>query len=68
MPSFSRNTTLDSRIALESVLKEPILKQEGFMPDMMSPAQNQAKLGLAFLLETVPAEDPYEAFCLQILS
>ena len=38
MPSFSRNTTLDSRIAIESVLKEPILKQEGFMPDMMSPA------------------------------
>ena len=38
------------------------------MPDTMSPAETQSKLGLSFLLDTVPSEDPYEAFCLQILS
>ena len=34
----------------------------------MSPAETQSKLGLAFLCDFLPAEDPYEAFCLQILS
>lgn len=34
----------------------------------MSPAEAQSKLGLAFLCDFLPAKDPYEAFCLQILS
>ena len=68
LPNFSRNTSLDSAIPLETQLKEPISKLEHFMPDQMSPAETQSKLGLSFLLETVPAENPYETFCLQILS
>ena len=67
-PSFTRNTALQSELVLEDKLAQPIYREENFMPDLMSPAETQAKLGLAFLCDFLPAEDPYEAFCLQILS
>ena len=38
------------------------------MPDLMSPAEQQAKFALSFLCDYIPAEDAYETFCLQILS
>lgn len=38
------------------------------MPDLMSPAEQQAKYALSFLCDYIPAEDAYETFCLQILS
>ena len=38
------------------------------MPDMMSPADSQAKFALSFLCQSLPAADSYEAFCMQILS
>lgn len=34
------------------------------MPDLMSPKDQQAKLGLSFLCDFDPAADPYESFCL----
>jgi hypothetical protein len=38
------------------------------MPDLMQEQDRQQKLGLAFLLDVTPAKDPYEAYCLNILS
>lgn len=38
------------------------------MPDLMSPAENQAKLGIAFLCNLLPSKDEYESFCLNVLS
>ena len=38
------------------------------MPDLMSPAETQSKFALAFLCDFLPAQDPYESFCLDILS
>ena len=38
------------------------------MPDLMSPADQQAKYALSFLCDFIPAENAYEAFCLQLLS
>ena len=38
------------------------------MPDLMTPAEQQAKFALSFLCDFIPAENSYETFCLQILS
>ena len=37
------------------------------MPDMMSPADQQAKFALSFISDMCPAANTYESFCLQIL-
>jgi len=67
-PSFKRNADISSQITLEDKLTTPIHKEESFMPDLMSPADTQSKLGLTFLCDLIPAENPYENFCIQILS
>ena len=38
------------------------------MPDLMSPAETQSKLGIAFLCDVLPSANEYESFCLNILS
>ena len=67
-PHFKRNSDIKSELLLESRLESPIHKEENFMPDLMSPADQQAKLGLTFLCNFNPALDPYESFCIQVLS
>ena len=59
---------MKSDILLEDKLKEAMIKEENFMPDLMSPADTQCKFALSFLCDFMPADDPYEAFCLEILS
>lgn len=63
-PNFERNTEIDSELLLEDKLDSPIHKEENFMPDLMSPAEKQTKLGLTFLCDFDPAKDPYESFCI----
>ena len=45
-----------------------MIRQETFMPDMMSEAEIQSKYCLSWLCDFNPSEDAYEAFCMQILS
>jgi Zn-dependent M16 (insulinase) family peptidase len=67
--NFERNEHAHkSELTLEKRLQSAIHKEENFMPDLMSPADNQAKLGIAFLCDLLPAKDDYESFCLNILS
>jgi len=66
----TRNTecVAQSQLVLEQKRGAPLFTTEKFMPDLMQEEGKQAKLGLAFLCDLVPAENPYEAFALQILS
>ena len=60
-----------SELLSEEPLKVPINKEHRFMPDMMSEPDMQTKLGISFLVSKsgVPKEEqPYEGFCMQILS
>lgn len=66
-PHFTRNESIKSELTLEQLRSEPITKSEQFMPDLMSPPEQQCKLGLFFLLNIDPAADPYEAFCMHVL-
>lgn len=56
-----------SEILLEDRLKEPIHREHRFMPDLMSEPDQQTKLGISFLCNQL-SQDPYEAFCMQILA
>ena len=67
-PQFERVSNTDSELLLEDSRTEFIYKEEKFMPDLMSPADQQAKFALSFLCDFIPAENAYEAFCLQLLS
>jgi Zn-dependent M16 (insulinase) family peptidase len=68
-PNFKRNESVKkSELTLEQRLKQNLHKEENFMPDLMSPAETQAKLGIAFLCDILPAKDDYESFCLNVLS
>jgi Zn-dependent M16 (insulinase) family peptidase len=66
-PNFKRNSDIQSELLLEDRLTSAIHKEENFMPDLMSPADKQSKLGLFFLLDFDPATDPYEAFCIRVM-
>ena len=68
MAKTVRNPNIESELVLEEKLNNFIYKEEHFMPDLMSPAEQQAKFALSFLCDFIPAENAYEAFCLQILS
>ena len=70
MPGFERNekSRVDSEVILEDSNQPMIYKEEKFMPDLMSPADQQAKFALTWLCDFIPAKDAYETFCLQILS
>ena len=63
-----RDPNIKSELILEDKRTDFIYKEEHFMPDMMTPAEQQAKFALDFLCNFIPSENPYEAFCLQILS
>ena len=63
-PHFKRNSEIKSELALEDPADVPIHKEENFMPDLMSEADRQAKLGLSFLCQLNPAVESYESFCL----
>lgn len=68
-PNFQRNPEAHkSELTLEKPLSSAIHKEENFMPDMMSPHETQAKLGIAFLCKLLPAKDEYETFALNVLS
>jgi Zn-dependent M16 (insulinase) family peptidase len=68
-PNFERNPLAHkSELTLEKPLLSAIHKEENFMPDLMSPADNQAKLGIAFLCNLMPSKDEYESFCMNVLS
>ena len=51
LAKFKRNDAAvkESEITLESRLKEPIHKEHRFMPDLMSDADQQTKLGISYL-------------------
>lgn len=70
MPIYERNDAsfTDSEVTLEDKSSQFIYKEEKFMPDLMSPAETQAKFALSWLCDFIPAKDAYEAFCLNILS
>ncbi len=63
-PHFKRNSEIKSELALEDPADVPSHKEENFMPDLMSEADRQAKLGLSFLCQLNPAVESYESFCL----
>ena len=69
LAKFKKNeeSAKQSDIPLEPRLREPINKEHRFMPDLMSEAESQAKLGISFLVNQ-PSADPYETFCMQILA
>lgn len=53
----------------EAKLNDFILAQDNFTPDLMSPADQQAKYALSFFCSDLyTARDSYESFCMQILS
>ena len=69
MSKFNRNDVAakESEVTLETRLKEPIHREHRFMPDLMSEPNMQTKLGISYLCNQ-QNEDPYEAFCMQILA
>ena len=66
-PTFERDDNIESEVLLEDRSSQFIYKEEKFMPDLMTPADQQAKFALSFLCDE-PASDAYESFCLNILS
>ena len=67
-PNFKRNTDINSEILLDPIRQNPIYKEEQFQPDLMSPPDKQAKLGLSYLLNFDPQKNAYETFCMHVLS
>lgn len=69
LSKFKRNdeAVKESDITIEPRFKEPVHKEHRFMPDLMSEADTQVKLGISYLCNEV-SKDPFEAFCMQILS
>jgi presequence protease len=69
LTKFQRNdqAVKESNIVVESRFPEPVHREYRFMPDLMSEADTQTKLAFSFLCNQL-SEDPYEAFCMQILS
>jgi Zn-dependent M16 (insulinase) family peptidase len=68
LPDYTKNMELDSKLHMEQTLTEPVIRTENFMPDLMQEQDKQQKLGISYLLDIIPAKDPYEAFCLSVLS
>jgi Zn-dependent M16 (insulinase) family peptidase len=56
-----------SEIPIEDRFKQTVIKDELFMPDLMSESETQAKYGISYLCNKV-SDDPYETFCMNILS
>lgn len=67
LSKFERKDDIPSELVLDKKPKHPLRAEVKFMPDLMSPAESQAKMGITFVCNQM-CDDPYETFKLQVLS